>query len=150
MMQRSQRLHVVLELEQRREKAALDRLNQTRSHWDSQRQRLAELQQYQADYRTRMRESQRGVVPVSRLQGWQAFIAQLDALIGQQEQQVERAQAQFDRARDAWREAYERRRGMERHIESCRRQELQQQDSREQKQADEASSQAFVRRTRGS
>lgn len=148
-MQRSQRLGVVLELEQRREKAALDRLNQTRGHWDSQRQRLAELQQYQADYRNQMRESQRGVVPVSRLQGWQAFIAQLDALIGQQEHQVERAQAQFERARDAWREAYERRRGMERHIESCRQQELQQQDLREQKQADEASSQAFMRRTRG-
>lgn len=147
-MQRSQRLGVVLELEERREQTALDRLNQVRGHWDSQRERLAELQRYQSDYRDQMRESQHGVVPVSRLQGWQAFIAQLDSLVGQQEQQVERARAQFERARDAWREAYERRRGMQRHIEYCRRQERQAEDLREQKQADEASSQAFMRRSK--
>lgn len=145
-MLRSARLEVVLALEKRREQAALEVMTQARERWAQQQQRLQELQEYHADYRVQMRNSQQGVVSVNRLQGWQAFIAQLDQVIAQQEKQTAKAQERFDTTRLAWQEAYERRRGMARHIEACRAEERRSQDIREQKQQDEASGRAFARR----
>jgi flagellar FliJ protein len=145
-MLRSRRLEVVLAVEQRREQAALEKMTRARQLLDQQLQRMQELQKYQADYRDQMRKSQQGVVSISRLQGWQAFIAQLDQVIGQQAGQVRRAEAEFEECRKGWQSAYERRRGMEKHIESCRRQEQRDQDIREQKQMDEAAGRAYGRR----
>ena len=145
-MRRSERLKVVLALEERREQAALETMSSAREQLQHQQQRLQELRGYQADYRVQMRNSQQGVVSVSQLQGWQAFIAQLDQVIEQQESQVRQVEERFDAARRAWQEAYERRRGMERHIEACRNQEEREQDARDQKEADEASGRAHARR----
>ncbi|MBS3805091.1 MAG: flagellar FliJ family protein, partial [Oleiphilaceae bacterium] len=95
-MLRSRRLGVVLAVEERREHAALEKMARARQLLDQQLQRLQELQQYQADYRDQMRKSQQGVVSITRLQGWQAFITQLDQVIGQQGAQVKRAEGQFE------------------------------------------------------
>lgn len=149
MMLRSRRLEVVLALEQRREDAALEQMNRARGQLQAQQQRLDQLHDYQAEYRNQMRNSQQGVVPVSRLQGWQAFIAQLEQVIQQQQRQVRTASEQFDQARQHWRDAYERRRGMARHIEACRNQEQREQDLREQKVQDEDAGRAFARQRRG-
>lgn len=145
-MLRSKRLEVVLALEQRRESEALEHMTRARQQVEQHQQRLDELHQYQVDYRTQMRNSQQGVISVSRLQGWQAFIAQLDQVIQQQERQVGRAMEVLDKRRDDWREAYERRQGMARHIDTCRTQEQRAVDSRDQKQQDEAAGRAHSRR----
>lgn len=148
-MLRSRRLAVVLALEQRREDAALDELNRARQQLQQQQQRLEQLRDYQTEYRNQMRNSQQGVVPVSRLQGWQAFIAQLDQVIGQQQRQVQTAAEQFEQQRQQWRDAYERRRGMARHIDACRSQEQRDQDLRDQKIQDEDAARAFARKRPG-
>lgn len=148
-MLRSRRLEVVLALEQRREDAALDELTNARQQLQQQQQRLDQLYEYQADYREQMRNSQQGVVPVSRLQGWQAFITQLDQVIQQQQRQVHTASDQFEQKRQQWRDAYERRRGMARHIEACRNQELREQDLRDQKVQDEVAGRAHARKRSG-
>jgi flagellar FliJ protein len=83
---------------------------------------------------------------VSRLQAWQAFIAQLDQVIVQQQTVLQQARAGLDAAREVWQKAWERRRGMEKYIETCRRQEQQESDAREQKLADEAASRIYNRR----
>lgn len=146
MKPRSERLKVVLDLEQRKEDEALDVMNRARQQVQHHQQQLESLRQYQADYRDQMRQGQQGVVTVSRLQGWQAFIAQLDQAILAEEKQVQRAVMSFEKARDAWREAYERKQGMVRHIEACRAQEQRDQDKREQKALDEAANRIHARR----
>lgn len=146
MKPRSERLKVVLDLEQRKEDAALDVMNKARQQLQHHHQQLESLRQYQADYRNQMRQGQRGVVSISRLQGWQAFIAQLDQAILAEEKQAQRAAVSFEKARDAWREAYERKQGMVRHIEACRAQEQRDQDKREQKALDEAANRIHARR----
>lgn len=83
-----------------------------------------------------------------RLQSWQAFIAQLDQVIGQQQKQLDQAEKVFGARRAEWQQAYERKRGMEKYIETCRQQEQREQDLSEQKLADEAAGRAFVRRRR--
>ncbi|MGP4844939.1 flagellar export protein FliJ [Marinobacter sp. 1Y8] len=146
MKPRSERLQVVLALEQRKENQALDILTAARQALQKHQQQLEELRCYQADYRQQMRQSQQGVVSVVQLQGWQAFIAQLDVAINQQEKQVQQAVVVFEKARTGWREAYERKQGMSRHIDACKAQEQRERDQQEQKQADEAAGRMHARR----
>ncbi|HET8799741.1 MAG TPA: flagellar export protein FliJ [Marinobacter sp.] len=147
-MLRSQRLAVVLNLEERKEQQALERMGEARRLVDQQREQVDNLYRYQQEYRDQIRSSQHGVVPVTRLQAWQAFIAQLDHVIRQQQAQLDQAEQVFERRRSEWQTAWERRRGMEKYVDNCRRQEQRQQDLREQKLSDEAAGRAFARRQR--
>lgn len=147
-MLRSKRLEVVLTLEERKEQEALERIGEARKLVEQQRQQVNNLHQYQQEYRDQIRANQQGVVDVRRLQSYQAFIGQLDQVIAQQQKQLDQAEKVFDARRAEWQEAYERKRGMEKYIESCRLQERREQDIKEQKLADEAAGRAFVRRQR--
>lgn len=147
-MQRSQRLGVVLAVEQRKEKQALERMGEARTLMAQREQQIQELQRYHQEYRQQIRDGQQGVIASSRLQAWQAFMGQLDQLIGQQQVQLEQANQVFEVRRNEWLKAWEKRRGMENFITTCRQQEQREQDSREQKQADEVAGRAFLRRPR--
>lgn len=147
-MLRSQRLAVVLSLEERKEQEALERMGEARKLVEQQREQVENLNRYQQEYRDQIRTSQRGTIQVSRLQSWQAFIAQLDQVILQQQKHLDQAEQVFETRRQEWQEAWERKRGMEKYIETCRRQEHREQDLREQKLADEAAGRAFARRHR--
>jgi flagellar protein FliJ len=147
-MLRSRRLEVVLSLEERKEQEALERMGEARKLAEQQREQVQNLNRYQQEYREQIRNSQQGVVQVSRLQAWQAFIAQLDQVIRQQQKQLDQAEKVFDARKQEWQQAWERRRGMEKYIETCRQQEQKEQDLREQKLSDEAAGRAFNRRRR--
>ncbi|MBJ6137410.1 flagellar export protein FliJ [Marinobacter litoralis] len=147
-MLRSKRLEVVLALEERKESEALDRLGEARKQVEAHKEQVENLERYQQEYRDQIRASQQGVVAVARLQAWQAFIGQLDQVIAQQQRQLQQAEQVFEARRLEWLQAWERKRGMERYIETCRQQELQAQDAKEQKLADEAAGRAFARRQR--
>lgn len=147
-MLRSRRLEVVLSLEERKEQEALERMGEARKLAEQQREQVQNLNRYQQEYRDQIRNSQRGVVQVSRLQAWQAFIAQLDQVIRQQQKQLEQAEKVFEARKQEWQQAWERRRGMEKYIDTCRQQEQREQDLREQKLSDEAAGRAFSRRRR--
>lgn len=148
MMLRSRRLAVVLNLEERKEQEALERMGEARNRYEAQQEQIDNLNRYQQEYRDQIRQNQQGVVPVARLQAWQAFIAQLDQVLRQQQQQLDILAERLDESRRQWQEAWERRRGMEKYIETCRRQEQREQDLKEQKLADEAAGRAFTRRRR--
>src|SRR5690554_4639014 len=147
-MLRSKRLEVVLSLEERKEQEALERLGEARKQVEAHREQVENLERYQQEYRDQIRASQQGVVPAARLQAWQAFIAQLDQVIAQQQRQLQQAEQVFEARRREWQQAWERRRGMEKYIESCRQQEQRERDLKDQKLADEAASRAFTRRNR--
>jgi flagellar FliJ protein len=147
-MLRSRRLEVVLSLEERKEQEALERMGEARKLAEQQGEQVQNLNRYQQEYRDQIRNSQQGVVQVSRLQAWQAFIGQLDQVIRQQQKQLEQAEKVFEARKQEWQQAWERRRGMEKYIETCRQQEQKEQDLREQKVSDEAAGRAFHRRRR--
>ncbi|AOY87202.1 flagellar export protein FliJ [Marinobacter salinus] len=147
-MLRSRRLEVVLSLEERKEQEALERMGEARNVADQQREQVESLNRYQQEYRDQIRNSQQGVVQVSRLQAWQAFIAQLDQVIQQQQTQLRQVEEVFEARRQEWLKAWERRRGMQKYIETCRQQEQKDQDLRDQKLSDDAAGRAFSRRHR--
>jgi len=147
-MLRSRRLEPVLALEERKEHEALERMGEARKQAEAHREQVENLERYQQEYRDQIRANQQGVVPVARLQAWQAFIAQLDQVIAQQNRQLQQAEQVFEVRSKEWQQAWERRRGMEKYIESCRQQEQRDQDMKDQKLADEAAGRAFARRNR--
>lgn len=147
-MLRSRRLAVVLTLEERKEQEALEKLGEARQQVEAQQQQIDDLNRYQQEYRDQIRSNQHGVVSVTRLQAWQAFISQLDQVLRQQQKQLDLLQQKLDEARRQWQIAWERRRGMEKYIETCRQQEQREQDLKEQKLSDEAAGRAFARRRR--
>jgi flagellar FliJ protein len=147
-MLRSRRLEIVLSLEERKEQEALERMGAARKQVEDQQSQVDNLNRYQQEYREQIRNNQSGVVPVSRLQAWQAFIAQLDQVILRQQQVLDQAVQVFEARRQEWQQAWERRRGMEKYIETCRQQEQKEQDAREQKLSDEAAGRMFSRRHR--
>ena len=59
-MLRSQRLSVVLTLEERKEKAALEKMAEAQQHHEAQRQQIENLERYQREYREQIRSSQKG------------------------------------------------------------------------------------------
>src|SRR5690554_1289251 len=89
-MLRSKRLEPVLVLEERKEQEALERLGEARKQVEAHREQVQNLERYQQEYRDQIRANQQGVVPVARLQAWQAFIAQLDQVIAQQNRQLQK------------------------------------------------------------
>lgn len=147
-MLRSQRLAIVLALEERKEKEALEHMGKARDLVEQHKGQVENLNRYQQEYRDQIRSSQQGVVQVSRLQAWQAFIAQLDQVIQQQQKQLDQVEDAFQARRQEWQHAWERRRGMEKYIETCRQQESRDRDLQEQKLSDEAAGRAFARRQR--
>ena len=147
-MLRSRRLEPVLALEERKEQEALERMGEARKQAEAHREQVENLERYQQEYRDQIRANQQGMVPVARLQAWEAFIALLDQVIAQQNRQLQQAEQVFEVRRKEWQQAWERRRGMEKYIESCRQQEQRDQDMKDQKLADEAAGRAFTRRNR--
>ena len=73
-MLRSQRLVVVLALEERKEKEALEKMSKARELVEQHSEQVANLNRYQQEYRDQIRGSQHGVVQVScsRPSAWTA------------------------------------------------------------------------------
>ena len=145
MKRRSQRLQVVLDVEDRHEQAARERFQSAQQALAEQKQRLDELERYHNEYQQQIREDASGTTSAARLQAGQQFISQLVAAIAQQQQQVDRHQAAVEEARKQWQAAREKREGMARYIETCRRREAREDERREQKALDEAANQRYAR-----
>lgn len=145
MKRRSQRLQVVLDVEDRREQAARERFVSAREAFLEQQGRLEELERYHREYQQQIRDEALRTTSATRLQAGQQFISQLVSAIAQQQQQVDRHHAAMEQARREWQEARERREGMARYIETCRRHEAREDERREQKALDEAANQRYAR-----
>lgn len=99
---KSQRILLVLELEQRKEKASMDKLSQARTYLDHQKDQLSSLRTYHSQYLQSLKASMQGVANMSQLHSYQGFIAQVSKAIEQQSLVVDHAQVQFDHAKDEW------------------------------------------------
>ncbi|MGM0449872.1 MAG: flagellar export protein FliJ [Pseudomonadota bacterium] len=145
MKRRSQRLQVVLDVEDRYEQAARERFQAAQQALAEQQQRLEELERYHSEYQQQIRQDASGTTSAARLQAGQQFISQLVSAMAQQQQQVDRYRATADEARKKWQQARERREGMARYIETCRQREAREDERREQKALDEAANQRYAR-----
>ena len=136
---RSSRLAPVVDMAEKAEKTAVQRLGYFQGQVRLAESKLGDLERFRGEYQQQWIE--RGTQGVSGqwLMGYQGFLNQLETAVDQQRQSLLWHQNNFEKARDSWQQAYARVEGLrklvQRYIDEARAIE----DKREQKLLDELS-----------
>lgn len=136
---RAARLAPVVEMAEKAEKAAVQRLGYFQGQVKVAESKLADLNAFRLDY------SQQWIVRGSTgvtgqwLLGFQGFLAQLDTAVDQQRQSLVWHQNKLDKAREEWQQAFARVEGLRKLVQRYRDEAQRLEDKREQKLLDELS-----------
>ena len=136
---RSSRLAPVVDMAEKAEKTAVQRLGYFQGQVRLAESKLGDLERFRGEYQQQWIE--RGTKGVSGqwLMGYQGFLNQLETAVDQQRQSLVWHQTNLDRARESWQAAFARVEGLcklvQRYIDEARAIE----DKREQKLLDELS-----------
>lgn len=136
---RAARLAPVVDMAEKAEKTAVQRLGYFQGQVKVAESKLADLNAFRLDY------SQQWIVRGSTgvtgqwLLGFQGFLAQLDTAVDQQRQSLQWHQNNLDKARDAWQQAFARVEGLRKLVQRYRDEAQRAEDKREQKLLDELS-----------
>ncbi|MDI2145612.1 MULTISPECIES: flagellar export protein FliJ [Pseudomonas] len=138
-LSRAARLAPVVEMAEKAEKTAVQRLGYFQGQVKVAESKLADLHAFRLDYSEQW--IVRGSTGVSGqwLLGFQGFLAQLDTAVDQQRQSLQWHQNNLDKARDAWQQAFARVEGLRKLVQRYRDEAQRAEDKREQKLLDELS-----------
>ncbi|MBC8995778.1 MULTISPECIES: flagellar export protein FliJ [unclassified Pseudomonas] len=136
---RAARLVPVVDMAEKAEKAAVQRLGYFQGQVKVAESKLADLHAFRLDYSQQW--IVRGSTGVSGqwLLGFQGFLAQLDTAVDQQRQSLVWHQNNLDKAREAWQQAFARVEGLRKLVQRYRDEAQRLEDKREQKLLDELS-----------
>lgn len=134
---KSSRLSVVLELEERKEQEAMDRLRKAKAYLDQQVQQQQVLEDYRGQYLAELKGSMSQVTQVAVLQRSQGFVNQINGAIEQQTLVVQHAQVQFDTEKKNWLERREKAKGLKDLVERIKQEELQAFEKRQEKRMED-------------
>lgn len=140
---RIRRLEPVVDMALDEERKAAGMLGECQKQLDDAQSRLRDLEYYCDEYQKGW--SQRGSQGVGRewLLNYQRFMAQMQVAIEQQRQAVDWSLQSLDRAREQWRQRYQRLEALRKLIERYRQEAQTRADKQEQKLLDELSQRAF-------
>lgn len=141
-------LHLVLELEQRREEQFAMRMQQARQQCEYQRQRLQGLESYRTEYLNNALSMGQNGLQSLRFGHYHAFIGKLDDGIGQQRIKLQRLEQVVEERKQQWLEKQQRRKAIEQLIEKKHQEAQLKQQRNEQKTADEYAMHGVLRRAK--
>jgi flagellar FliJ protein len=131
---KSDRLKIVLDLAERKEKSAMDELTKKRRYRDEQLAQLENLKNYHFQYLDDIKTKTHQVHSTFSLQANLQFLTQVDAAIQQQENVLKVAEREFSTASENWMILHQKRKGMSDLIESYKKSEQLIADKKEQQQ----------------
>lgn len=136
---RAARLAPVVDMAEKAEKAAVQRLGYFQGQVKVAESKLADLNAFRLDYSQQW--IVRGSTGVSGqwLLGFQGFLAQLDTAVDQQRQSLVWHQNNLEKAREAWQQAFAKVEGLRKLVQRYREEAQRLEDKREQKLLDELS-----------
>lgn len=136
---RAARLAPVVEMAEKAEKTAVQRMAYFQGQVTVAESKLADLNAFRLDYSQQW--IVRGSTGVSGqwLLGFQGFLAQLDTAVDQQRQSLVWHQNNLDKARNEWQQAFARVEGLRKLVQRYRDEAQRLEDKREQKLLDELS-----------
>tara|TARA_R110000850_G_scaffold68172_7_gene152321 strand:+ start:397 stop:846 length:450 start_codon:yes stop_codon:yes gene_type:complete len=142
---RIRRIAPVLDMALDEERKAAGRLGEAQQQLDNARARLQDLEFYCSEYQKGW--VQRGQQGVGRdwLLNYQRFLAQMQTAIEQQQQTVTWNGQSLEKAREQWRQRYQRLEALRKLIERYQEEARLKADRQEQKLLDELSQRAFDR-----
>jgi len=136
---RAARLAPVVEMAEKAEKTAVQRLGHFQGQVRLAESKLGDLEKFRADYQQQWIDKGAHGVSGQWLMNYQRFLNQLETAVSQQRQSLVWHQNNVNKARDEWQKAYARVEGLrklvQRYIDEARALE----DKREQKLLDELS-----------
>lgn len=145
-MKKSARLAPLLKLEQNREQEKVRALGDARSSVAAEEEKLKQLMDYRGEYERMVTQEGSQGISASRLQGYHQFLNRLTVAITQQEQQLEVVRQQESAAQQDWFQQRGAVKRMDTLVERNVKQELREEDKREQKALDEQAQQALHHR----
>ena len=143
---RIRRLMPVVDMALEEERKAATVLGQCQQQFDDAQSRLSDLEYYCTEYAKGW--TQRGEQGVGREwpMNYQRFMAQMEVALEQQRQTVEWHSQSIEKARESWRERYQRLEALRKLIEKYRLEAQARADRQEQKLLDELSQRAHGQR----
>ncbi|TFF13300.1 flagella biosynthesis chaperone FliJ [Pseudomonas sp. BCA14] len=136
---RSSRLAPVVDMAEKAEKTAAQRLGYFQGQVRLAESKLGDLERFRGEYQQQWIERGSQGVSGQWLMGYQGFLNQLETAVAQQRQSLAWHQNNLDKARESWQQAFARVEGLrklvQRYIDEARAIE----DKREQKLLDELS-----------
>lgn len=136
-MKKSKRLEPIVKLAENEEMSAARALAECQNRLGAQQARLSQLIAYRKDYIDRMQTQGAAGMQVAQMLSYQRIIAQLDRGITEQSRIVDNARAELEQMKQRWLESRTRTQSMDLVREQHLRQELKQDQRREQKESDE-------------
>ncbi|WP_285416769.1 flagellar export protein FliJ [Pseudomonas sp. efr-133-TYG-5] len=138
-LSRAARLAPVVEMAEKAEKTAVQRLGYFQGQVKVAESKLADLQAFRLDYSEQWIVRGSTGVTGQWLLGFQGFLAQLDTAVDQQRQSLNWHQNNLNKAREAWQQAFARVEGLRKLVQRYREEAQRLEDKREQKLLDELS-----------
>lgn len=135
-MSRATRLQPIADLADEEARSAAAALGELRGRYEQEQGRLRELQSYRDEYACRL-GGDAAIIRGGQLRDLQAFLAQLNQAVAQQEVALVRIEAELDQYQEAWRAKNARAKAMDKVIDGHRRTERRQDQHREQQAVDE-------------
>lgn len=112
MIKASKRLKIVLKLAQMKQQQAAEQLAKSQRQADSIQQQSQQLKDYQYDYNDRFSALANSDVSAAQLANYQRFYGSLEDAVFNQQQQLNVADSQLERARQYWQAEYAREQNM--------------------------------------
>jgi len=138
-LSRAARLAPVVEMAEKAEKTAVQRLGYFQGQVKVAESKLADLHAFRLDYSEQWIVRGSTGVTGQWLLGFQGFLTQLDTAVDQQRQSLQWHQNNLDKAREAWQQAFARVEGLRKLVQRYREEAQRVEDKREQKLLDELS-----------
>lgn len=136
-LSRAARLAPVVDMAEKAEKAAVQRLGYFQGQVKVAQSKLADLHAFRLDYSEQWIVRGSTGVTGQWLLGFQGFLAQLDTAVDQQRQSLVWHQNNLEKAREAWQQAFARVEGLRKLVQRYREDAQRAEDKREQKLLDE-------------
>ena len=133
----SDRLKPVRRIAENRERDAAKRLGDAQRILQDQESKLEQLRLFQKEYQQRFEAAARSGMSGTKLQDYQAFMGKLQQAIGQQESVVEASRQHRGLQKAEWQEKFTRTQAISKVIERHRKEEIQNQERKDQKDSDE-------------
>jgi len=140
-MKRSQRIHIVVDLAQRKAQEGARALAFVQQRLQSEQEKLGQLEAYLVEYREGLLAQGRKGVSVQQYRIYNEFSGNVEKAIVQQSAQVATVTRQVEQVRRHWLTLDAKHKGLEKLLDRLRLEERAEQDRLEQKAQDEASTQ---------
>ncbi|WP_372832521.1 flagellar export protein FliJ [Pontibacterium sp.] len=137
MAKRSQRLKVVLDLAERKKKQADQLLAASRARVEKDKQQIAQLEAFLADYQRQYEEAGRQGFGIAKLEVYQSFIRKIATALAQQQNALRMNENELSAVERHWTQCYGQVVAMDKLVDKAQDQERKLEDKKLQQQLDE-------------